>query len=140
MAEKLRVLIADGNIFYAEALRSLLEREQHAVVGVAHHAAEALAMAKADQPDLALVDLHLCDGFSGPELGRSLAREGVSVMFVTATPDLAPTDERGVLGVLPKPAGDARLLRAVSTAREQAGRLPRSRTSSRALRRAGERS
>ena len=46
----LRILIADDNVFYAEALRVLLKRERHVVVGVADHAAEALAVARARQP------------------------------------------------------------------------------------------
>ncbi|GEP04808.1 response regulator [Methylobacterium oxalidis] len=112
------MLIVDDNVFYAEALRVLLERERHDVVGVTDHAAEALAVSRAEQPDLALVDLTLRDGCSGPELGRCLAREGVCVLFLTATPGLAPMGELGLLGVLPKPGGDARLLRAIATARD----------------------
>ncbi|MHB2207112.1 response regulator [Methylobacterium sp. CM6257] len=113
----LRVLIVDDNVIYADALRSLLEREAHTVVGIADRAAAALDLARAEQPHLALVDLTLRDGCSGPDIGRRLAREGVGVLFLTATPHLAPTGIPGVLDTLPKPAGDARLLRAVAAAR-----------------------
>lgn len=113
----MRVLIVDDNVIYADALRSLLEREAHTVVGIADRAAAALDLARAEQPHLALVDLTLRDGCSGPDLGRRLAREGVGVLFLTATPHLAPTGIPGVLDTLPKPAGDARLLRAVAAAR-----------------------
>lgn len=121
MTARFRVLIVDDNVFYAEALRCLLERERHTVVGVVDHADEAMALARAERPGLALVDLTLCDGCTGPELGLRLAREGVGVLFLTATPGLAPTGEPGLLGVLPKPAGDARLLRAVAEAKARIG-------------------
>jgi two-component system, response regulator PdtaR len=121
-SDRLRVLIVEDNVFYAEALRCLLEREGYIVVGVTDHAATSFDLARSERPDLALVDLHLCDGCSGPELGRCLASEGVCVLFLTSAPALAPTDERGLFGVLLKPCGDARLLRAVAEARERISR------------------
>lgn len=42
-----------------------------------------------------------------------MARDGIRVLFVTATPALASVAAEGVVGVLGKPAGDARLLRAI---------------------------
>jgi two-component system, response regulator PdtaR len=119
MTTKFRVLIVDDNVFYAEALRALLERERHEVVGIEDHAQGALALAARRKPDLALVDVNLRDGSTGPELGAKLAEAGIGVVFVTGAPDLGPVRARRVGAVLRKPAGDARLLRAVAEAGER---------------------
>jgi two-component system, response regulator PdtaR len=110
---RLRVLIVEDDIIYAETVKILLERERHTVVGIAAHASEVRALTRAQHPDLALVDLHLNDGCTGADIGRGLASAGVNVLFLTGTPERAPRDLRGVMAVLAKPAGDARLLRAV---------------------------
>ena len=36
--------------------------------------------------DLALVDLNLRDGLTGPEIGKMLGAKGVTVLFLTANP------------------------------------------------------
>jgi two-component system, response regulator PdtaR len=124
MTARFRVLIVDDNVFYAEALRALLERERHEVVGIEDRADGALALAARRRPDLALVDVNLRDGATGPELGRRLAEAGIGVVFVTGAPDLGPVREKRVGEVLRKPAGDARLLRAVAEAGRRLRREP----------------
>lgn len=109
MAAKFRVMIVDDNVFYAEAVRDLLKRERHHVVGVEDRATSALTLAERDKPDLALVDVNLGDGRTGFELGRKLAASGVGVVFVSGEKGLGSE-------VLRKPAGDARLLRAIDEA------------------------
>ena len=122
MAAKFRVMIVDDNAFYAEALRDLLERERHEVVGIEDRASGALALAQRDKPDLALVDVNLRDGSTGPELGQRLAEAGVGVVFVSGAADLEPVRARRVGEVLRKPAGDAKLLRAVQDAGRRLGK------------------
>lgn len=109
----LRVLIVEDNLIYAEALKCLLERACHVVVGIASQAREACALIRKHRPNLALVDLHLRDGLTGVEIGRSLVRAGIGVLFLTGTPDAVPGDLLGAHGVLTKPAGDARLMQAI---------------------------
>lgn len=116
----LRILIAEGDEFYADSLRRVMERGGHRVIGVADHAAQALSLAAAQHPDLALIDVNLRDGCSGVDLGRRLAREHVRVLFVTGVPERAPVNEPGIVGAIAKPAGDAALLDAV-------GRIDRAR-------------
>ena len=109
----LRVPIVEDDAIYAETVKLLLEREHHAIVGSVSLTSEALALAQVKRPDLALVDLTLHDGLTGADIGRRLALTGASVVFLMGTPERVPTDLRGVIAVLAKPAGDARLLRAV---------------------------
>lgn len=116
MAAKFRVMIVDDNVFYAEALRELLRRERHEVIGIEDRASDALALAARSRPDIALVDVNLRDGCTGPELGQKLAESGVEVVFLSGQGDLGPVRDRRVGEVLRKPAGDARLLRAVEDA------------------------
>ncbi|MBB6227993.1 DNA-binding response OmpR family regulator [Polymorphobacter multimanifer] len=56
--------------------------------------------------DLALVDLNLRDGFTGPEIGAQLSAQGVAVLFVTANPALLEGRVAGAIGVITKPADE----------------------------------
>jgi two-component system, response regulator PdtaR len=69
-----RVLIVEDEALVAMDLRESLEDMGYKVVGVAADSARAFEMA-AMEPDLALVDLNLRDGLTGPEIGKRLARE-----------------------------------------------------------------
>ena len=65
----LRCLIVDDSPRFREEARSLLEHEGVSVVGVAASGAEAVRLAEALAPDLALVDISL-----GEESGFDVAR------------------------------------------------------------------
>jgi DNA-binding NarL/FixJ family response regulator len=65
----LRCLIVDDSPRFGEEARSLLEQEGVSVVGVAASGDEALRLAEALRPDLALVDISL-----GEESGFDVAR------------------------------------------------------------------
>ncbi|HEX3873594.1 MAG TPA: response regulator transcription factor [Solirubrobacteraceae bacterium] len=83
----LRVLIVDDNASFLDAARVLLEREQISVVGVASTTAEALPLADALRPDIALVDIMLA-GESGFELARRLVgpeRRGQPAVILIST-------------------------------------------------------
>ena len=67
---RLRVLVVDDNIDAAQTLQLLLEAGGHQVA-VAHSALEGLELAKANAPELCLLDIGLPD-ISGYELARGL--------------------------------------------------------------------
>ena len=71
----LRCLLVDDNEAFLEAASVLLGREGVTVVGMASSIAEALAQARALQPDVILVDIGLGDE-SGFDLARLLAQDG----------------------------------------------------------------
>ena len=110
-----RILIVEDEMLVAMELESLLEDLGHEVVGIApdlqsarQHFDESL--------DLALVDLNLRDGLTGPEIGRNLSSQGVTVLFVTANPRLLGEGVAGAIGVITKPADEDMVRSAVSYA------------------------
>lgn len=99
-----RILIIEDEYLVAADVEAALEDRGFATAGIAPDMEAALRLA-ASRPDLALVDVHLRDGATGPEIARRLTTDySVPVLFVTANPNLvcqSPID--GVLGVLGKP-------------------------------------
>lgn len=99
----MKILIVEDEIFSALHLESALEDMGCTVVGIAPDAPSALDMAEA-KPDLAVVDLNLRDGFTGPSLARELAnRFGTKVFFLTGNPGQAGEPFEGMIGVVSKP-------------------------------------
>ncbi|RJF93076.1 response regulator [Sphingomonas cavernae] len=97
-----RALIVEDEILVALDIESALEAQGIEVVAIA--ADSRTAMRYADRVDLALVDINLRDGQTGPAIGRALAKDhGVSVVFVTANPALLGEGVEGVAGVMTKP-------------------------------------
>ena len=80
----LRCLIVDDNGGFRDAARSLLEREEIEVVGVASNSAEARSRVAELDPEVVLVDIAL-GGESGFELARALAREGGPKLILIST-------------------------------------------------------
>ncbi|WP_300973783.1 response regulator [Sphingomonas sp. LHG3406-1] len=99
----LKILIVEDERPLAETLRYLVEdNPRYRVVGIAEDLPSALELLEHDEPDLALVDLHLARGSTGFSVAVRLNDAGVPCLFVTgrapgfAMPDLA-------LGLLLKP-------------------------------------
>ncbi len=80
----LRCLIVDDNGGFRDAARSLLEREEIEVVGLASNSAEARSRVAELQPEVVLVDIAL-GAESGFELSRALAREGGPKLILIST-------------------------------------------------------
>ncbi len=98
-----RILIVEDEIIVALDLEASLEDLGYEPIGIAPDSASALKLA-ALKPALALVDLNLRDGLTGPETGAVLARDfGVRVLFMTANPRLLGEGIAGTVGVLTKP-------------------------------------
>jgi DNA-binding response OmpR family regulator len=110
------ILIVEDEILVALEMESILEDNGYQIVGIAADLEGALAFA--DRPiALALVDLNLRDGLTGPEIGKRLAQEHkATVLFVTANPRLLGDGISGTVGVLTKPTDKASLTGAVAYA------------------------
>ena len=102
----MRVLIVEDELIIAIDVEASLAEEGHQVVGIARESETALALGRRLRPDLALVDIQLVDGETGPEIARHLKDMGVPVLFMTADPDKLPDGMAGALGVIPKPIAD----------------------------------
>lgn len=95
----LKVLIVEDEVFLAMDLEWHLTSLGHEVVGTASDAKEALALAGATAPDLAMVDLNLRDGLSGPKIATRLARDHAALaVFVTGSPEQSPAIMPGQWG------------------------------------------
>ena len=98
-----RILIVEDEVFVAMDMADTLADYGYDCVGIADDTASAMRLAK-QAVDVALVDVNLCDGATGPMIGELLARNhGVRVIFVTANPRQLGTGVPGTLGVITKP-------------------------------------
>ena len=110
-----RILIVEDEALVAMELESILEDLGYEPVGIAADLGAARAYFD-DDIDLALVDLNLRDGLTGPEIGRTLSSKGVAVLFVTANPRLIGGGVAGAIGVITKPADEEMVASAVAYA------------------------
>ena len=110
------ILIVEDEMLVAFETEAVLSDLGHRVVGIAPDLDTALALA--DRPlDLALVDLNLRDGLTGPEIGRRLCALGTrAVLFLTANPRILGDGIAGAIGVLTKPTDAAAVEQAVDYA------------------------
>jgi two-component system, response regulator PdtaR len=107
------ILIVEDEFLVALEMQSILEDHGYTVLGIATDLEGALTYAN-ETIDLALVDLNLRDGLTGPQIGERLANEQkAAVLFVTANPRLLGEGIAGTIGVLTKPADEESLLSAV---------------------------
>ena len=100
------ILIVEDEMLVAIELESILEDLGHCPVGIAPDLSSAESFVDHDI-DLALVDLNLRDGLTGPEIGKRLSARGVAVLFITANPRLLGDGVAGTIGVLTKPTDEA---------------------------------
>ena len=112
-----RILIIEDEALVAMELRFVLEDLGHKVVGVASTSKSAQNLARENEVDLALVDIHLSEGPTGISLGRELGQEmGVTVLFMTANPGMVRDGVAGAIGVLSKPTDEQAVQTAVDYA------------------------
>jgi len=97
-----KVLIVEDEIFVALEIEQIVEDAGFDVGAIA--ADRAAALASADACDIALVDLNLRDGPTGPQIGMELAsRHGVRVIYITANPAQIGEASVAALGVITTP-------------------------------------
>ena len=103
---KPKVLIVEDEFLVALNLKRILSDLGFETVGIAPDTLSAYEYAEC-KPDIALVDVNLRDGETGPEIGVTLAQKfGASVLFVTANPRQLNGVDSGPVGVLSKPMND----------------------------------
>ena len=95
----LRVIIIEDQALLAMELELVLGESGCDVVGCAMDQASAFAVAEREHPDLALIDVNLLDGMTGPRIAQRLVRDhGTAVVFLTANPEQIPEGFAGALG------------------------------------------
>jgi DNA-binding NarL/FixJ family response regulator len=82
----MRILIVEDDALIAMDMAGLVEDLGHEVLATAPAAETALALARADRPDIALVDIRLAGKADGGELAAWLYRDlGVRSLFVSGS-------------------------------------------------------
>ncbi|MFW8609245.1 response regulator [Rhizobium beringeri] len=105
------VLIVEDQPLIALNLQDTVEELGHHTVGIASNMYQALLLSTG--ADIALVDVNLEDGPTGPIIGRTLADTDVSVLFMTSDPGAIRGGVPGALGVIQKPVRDLELVEAI---------------------------
>jgi len=101
-----RVLIVEDDPLIAMDLQHVIDDLGYEIAGIANSFESAKRLAP--HSDLALVDVNLIDGATGPRTGQFLAGEfGISVVMVTANPEALVDGISGIIGVISKPARPA---------------------------------
>lgn len=99
-----RVLIVEDQALLAMELEHALAQSGHVVIGSADDARSAFALAEDGRPQVALVDVNLRDGLTGPQIARRLIEDhNAAVVFLTANPEQIPEGFSGAIGVVTKP-------------------------------------
>ena len=116
----MRILIAEDETIIRLDLRELLEREGFEVCAEARDGVEAVELAQAHDPDLAILDVKMprLDGIEAAR--RILAERPIPVVVLTAYGQdelVSRAVEAGVYGYLVKPFRESDLLPAIRTAR-----------------------
>ena len=116
----MRVLVAEDETLIRLDLRGLLEAAGHEVCAEAKDGLEAVELARAAQPDLAVLDVKMprLDGIEAAR--RILDERPIPIVILTAYGQdelVARAAEAGVFGYLVKPFREQDLLPAIRTAR-----------------------
>ena len=112
-------MIVEDQALLAMELELVLGESGCDVVGCAMDQAGAFAIAAREHPDLALIDVNLLDGMTGPRIARRLvAAHGTAVVFLTANPEQIPEGFAGALGAVSKPFDEQTIRAVVDFARQ----------------------
>ena len=98
-----QIMIVEDEFLIAMELEQIVGNLGYDCIDVADDTVSAIDLV-AKNPDIALVDVNLSDGPTGPIIGARLANEyGVKVVFVTANPMQLGDGIEGTLGAVTKP-------------------------------------
>ncbi|NKM88644.1 response regulator [Rhizobium laguerreae] len=98
-----KILIVEDDVLIAADLEDIVTTLGYEISRIADSFETAQKLAAFST--IALVDVNLRDGATGPRIGQYLASDfGVSVVMVTGSPELIETDLSKVIGLISKPA------------------------------------
>ncbi len=111
---KKRVLIVEDQLLIAMSIEDAVRELGHEVRAIV--ASKKDFQAVGGPVDIALVDVNLLDGPTGPDMASELAANGCNVVFMTANPEMVESHAGGALGVISKPVRDLDLVTAIEFA------------------------
>jgi DNA-binding NarL/FixJ family response regulator len=119
--ERIRVLVIDDHAVFSDAIATILKADpDFEVVGTGGTKEEAVALARALQPDVVLLDVHMPDG-SGIDAAATIKKDRPQTQVVILTSDeeesvLRLAVQAGVTGYLSKHESATQVLQAVRAA------------------------
>jgi AmiR/NasT family two-component response regulator len=125
-SERLRILVAEDETIIRLDLKETLEQAGFAVCAEARDGEEAVELARAEKPDLAVLDVKMprLDGIEAAR--RILAERPIPIVMLTAYGQdelVARAVEAGVFGYLVKPFRETDLLPAIQAAKARHAEL-----------------
>lgn len=114
----MHILVVEDHPLVALSLELFLVEAGHTVLGPASSLNDALFIAERTFPQLALVDINLDDGDTGPSIARELSsRFGVSSIFLSGQTTKARVNKDAALGLILKPFLPETVLQGVEVAK-----------------------
>jgi DNA-binding NarL/FixJ family response regulator len=112
-------MIVEDQAILAMELEMVLTDAGCDVVGCAMDSHGAFLIAERHRPALALVDVNLLDGVTGPQIAKRLVEDhGAAVVFLTANPEQIPEGFAGALGAVSKPFDEQTIQAVVAFAQQ----------------------
>ena len=108
------LMIVEDEALVAILLRDELQKAGYKVLDLTVRHAEALEVAKAEKPDLALVNIRLAGSDDGIELSEHLKAMGIPVLLISGQVSRASSAKTVAIGSMPKPYDAAEMVLAVA--------------------------
>ena len=108
------LMIVEDEALVAMVLRDELQEAGYKVLNLTDRQDEALAVAKAEKPQLALVNIRLAGGDDGIELSEHLKPLGIPVLLISGQVSRARSAKTVAIGSMPKPYDAAEMVLAVA--------------------------
>ena len=108
------LMIVEDEVLVAILLRDELQKAGYKVLDLTDRQDEALEIAKAEKPDLALVNIRLARGDDGIELSKHLKGLGIPVLLISGQVSRASSAKTVAIGSMPKPYDPEEMVLAVA--------------------------
>lgn len=108
------LMIVEDEALVAILLRDELQEAGYKVLDLTDRHNEALVVAKAEKPDLALVNIRLAGRDDGIELSEHLKAMGIPVLLISGQVSRASSAKTVAIGSMPKPYDAADMVLAVA--------------------------
>jgi len=114
MLRQMKVLVCEDNPIIAMSLVDFLGDIGHVCIGSADRSDRALDIANTETPDLALVDLNLADGWTGPSLVKHFQDNGILCVVISGQTE-SFKEEAMAVRVFDKPVDERALAKYIES-------------------------
>ena len=108
------LMIVEDEVLVATLLRDELQEAGYKVLDLTDRHADALEVARAEKPHLALVNIRLAGHDDGIELSEQLKALGIPVLLISGQVSRASSAKTVAIGSMPKPYDAAEMVLAVT--------------------------